>query len=195
MSRELINLYNQQMGLLNKTIESLQETQSIELDRFDGLILTKKDIELYLFSMSKGPKRYVMIYDTASITVIRMVDHVDVSQVYKLITPDDGIPMRGPKEFLCGQLNKYLMSDWVQTRKVCKLINAKMFADKVIPYSWMQRNTSSAPIFKRMGRPTEVLQKTIGDLIEEGILLYIDTNIYNTGAKLYKINMQPYGVK
>lgn len=92
-------------------------------------------------------------------------------------------------------IHRFLTGDWADVKKVAGDSSAKLHAEKVIPYGYLQRSTSSSAPFKndRQGA-TMALRRVLKTLEERGEIQAMQKSVlvqkFGTGAQAYAI-MQP----
>jgi len=92
-------------------------------------------------------------------------------------------------------IKKFLTSSWDEIKKVAGENLHKLHQERIIPYGWLQRNTSAAPAFKtdRQGA-TNALRRTLKTLEERGEIQAMQKSVlvqkFGTSAQAYAI-LQP----
>lgn len=189
---ELMEAYNCQMLHCIKQAQSLNEGSTTILDKFEGLVVTYKAIRKCLTDMSKGQPRYVVTETETSFSITRLVNYADIESAYSLIEPvsssaKQSNDMTEPIELIKKLLDRYVSSELDKVQKYAPNVTQVMFSDKVFPYSYLQRNTSTAPCFKRAGPPTAVLKRSIYEMVESEYIEEVPKGKYGVTALLFKI--------
>lgn len=120
----------------------------------------------------------------------------DVKNMLKRFeTGDVGINNEETKQLqlLTKLIRKFVTSPWKDLEKVTGEKFAPLHAERIVPYSYLQRNTSTAPAFKkdRMGA-TNALKRAIKTMEERGDIQQMQRSVlmtkFSTTAQSYAIN-------
>jgi len=95
-------------------------------------------------------------------------------------------------KLLVKLIKKFVTASWDEVKKVAGESSQKLHAERIIPYGWLQRNTSTTPAFKndRQGA-TNALKRTLKTLEERGEIQAMQKSVlmtkFGTGAQAYAI--------
>jgi len=176
---------------IKNAMELLAENESIVAPKDDSMLLTGKDIKSYLTMNSKNTKRFVLVETESTYEIVRMIDNTNNDAFYSKLNPQP-VETTDNETKVRILIDKYLVKDYASMANIDTRLTSKMKNDRVITYSYLQRNTASVSSFKRttLGA-TGTLRKIIEKLIKEGtlvVLMRADTlRNYDTGAECYKI--------
>lgn len=193
MSMEKLKAYNEQLKYLNLMVCPLNETEELILPKDESIVVTVKDIRDYLEQLSRGIRKYVVIETQQSFTVVRLVDNASTKAVYKMFDDDkkDDIPqddITQRVEHLQRIVKRYFESDLDKLINMSSIISQTMVDDKVIPYSYLQRCTSTLPLFKRYrSGATNALKTALLKMCDDGLLIAEKATKYGSLAQVFKV--------
>lgn len=187
MSNILIE-HNAQLLQLKSILPSLNENTSIELDKYDELLLTYNDIKEYLSELSKQDKRYIVIENPFSFIVNRLADNASVKRNYEIVSNETSNPeILGVNEILriCDRYNDYPIE-----KLTVYGITKELKESNLIPYSFFQRTLSATVLFRKYHKgPTVLLKTCLDKLVNTGRLDFVKSE--HTASKCYKLK-SPY---
>jgi len=190
MKNEAFFAYSKIIALLNSSVEKLGNGEIFALEKsIVGSDLRYADIRIYTDTISKGSKRFVVMENDFTFDIMRVECNCNLKKMYELLKPEQNPGLDHARDIVLRLLNVYLDSSWMKAKSISNCIDAKMFDDKVISYSWLQRKTSAISLFKNCGNPLELLRFTVAELVKSGGLAEVDGFKYKTNAKLYRITI------
>lgn len=184
-----LNDYTYQIAQLNTMVSDMEETQSKILPKNTvGLSLDYFDIRQYLDGISLNRKRFFVIEKDDEFEIVRTVDNCSLKKVYEILTPNIKTFKRTTAEkIVLDLLKKYIAGNHTDAMKTSSCISESMFYNRIFSYSWIQRKATRTALFKYSGLPTELLKKTLDDMVHKGLIEEVDPKKFNINAKIYKI--------
>lgn len=194
MSIEKITNYSLQIAMLKTNMNDLEENKSFVIPKdWPGLVLTFNSIKLYLTSISKKELKFVVTENPEQFIIFRLTDNASCEEAYRQSSPvnevSPSIDMDNQVDYIRRLLNRYQESTQAKANKMSSNITHAMFSDCVIPYSYIQRNTSTVSMFKKdVKGSTNALKAVISHMVGANDIEKVEKpDMYGTHAALFKI--------
>lgn len=192
---DYLTQFNSQMKYIVGIVETLQVNDKTSLAKMDGIVVTFNDIKMYLDVKSKASKKYVVTETETEFIIYRMIDNIDIRSIYEKIKPKP--EFKGGDDTQIRLLYKIALKFGNIDLETAKIYGyekhfSEFVKDKIVPYGFLQKNTSSVACFKNTPEgATKTLQNALSVLCENGVFYEIPksavTREFGISSKLYLI--------
>ena len=180
-----------ELGEIEKLITEMEVGISFVSPPKEMIVATKSELRYFLDKHSLAIKKFAIVENELDFTIHRLTDRFDLASFYETDIMKD-VVNETAIDTLKRICKKFLDSDVSVIKKIAPIVTEHMKNDRAIPYTYLQRYTSTNKAFKnsKIGA-TDTLKFAIDSLITEGYMkkmeLRITRHLYDTGSSLYQI--------